>query len=152
MLARTSGGLFVSTVSAIDRFVAKCQFDPGTGCVIWTGGQTSGRGHHAPYGSFWFEGRRWFAHRWAAKFIHDLPIDDLQVDHCCPHDRAGPYERLAPNTLCVQHVQSVPPTVNRELQWIRAQVGLDEPPPVCLDAFAHLPFYETPQWLREIAA
>ena len=136
----------------LERFLSFCQFDPGTGCVIWTGGQTSGRGHSAPYGSFWFEGRRWFAHRWAAKFIHGLVIEDNQVDHCCPADRLGAWPLLPPNTLCVEHVQAIPAVLNRELQWIRAQVGLDEPPPVFLDAFAEVPFYTAPSWLREMTA
>lgn len=141
-MLRDQRGQFVRTLDPMARFLSFCRFDPGSGCVIWTGGQTSGRGHSAPYGSFWFDKRRWFAHRWAAKYIHGLEIDDLQVDHCCPADRV-PH----PNTLCVEHVQAITPTLNRELQWIRAQVGIDEPPPVFLDAFGDVPFYLPPAWL-----
>ena len=59
-------------MTPLERFIAKCRFEPRTGCVRWIGGKTSGRGNTALYGSFWFEGRRWFAHRWAAAYIHGL--------------------------------------------------------------------------------
>lgn len=143
-------------MSPLARFLSFCKFDPGTGCVIWQGGQTSGRGHSVPYGSFWFDGRRW-----AAKHIHGHDIDGLQVEHYCPNI-------AHPNTLCVQHVHPLPGEYNRELQtlrgglvdqtavqrmfWIYAQVGLEIPPPVCLDAFTEIPFYDEPNWLRELAA
>lgn len=110
----------------LERFLRKCRFDPLTGCTLWIGGTTQGRGHSAPYGSFWFEGRRWFAHRWAAKYIHGLDIADRQVDHCCV-ERVG---LPAAQTLCVDHLQAIPPAINRELQWIRAQVGLNPTPPL----------------------
>ncbi len=110
---------------ALTRFLRYCRFDPLTGCTLWVGGTTAGRGHSARYGAFWFEGKRWYAHRWSAKFIHGLDITDRQVDHNCV-ERVG---LAASNTLCVDHVQSITAAHNRELQWIRAQVGLDPPPP-----------------------
>lgn len=144
--ARGEHGLFVPTTPALVRFLSFCEHDPGTGCVIWTGGTTAGRGHHARYGAFWYDRRRWFAHRWAAKHIHGLDIDDMQVDHCCPPYRAGDW--LAPNTLCVEHVQAVLPTVNRELQWIRVQVGLEDAPAQCDEQFNGVPWYDAPEWMR----
>ena len=135
-------------IAPLERFLSFCRFEPETGCVVWVGGKTQGRGHHVPYGAFWFQGRRWFAHRWAAKYIHQLEIDDLDVDHCCD---AIP----RPNTLCVRHVQALTPARNRELQtmrqFIHLQVGLvryedvygPEPDPV--DAL--IPFYNPPIWL-----
>ncbi len=36
----------------LERFLRNCQFDATTGCVLWTGGTTTGRGHTAPYGAF----------------------------------------------------------------------------------------------------
>ena len=141
---RCSAGRFLPTRPALERFVAKCAFDAGTGCVRWTGGQTQGRGHSAPYGSFWYEGRRWFAHRWAARFIHGLDIDGLQVDHCCPRELVA-----HPDTLCVQHLQAIPAADNRELQWLRVQVGIDEPPPLPAPADGLLvPFFTAPAWLQ----
>lgn len=159
-MAAPKGNKFASkgrrVMTPLERFLSFCRFDAGTGCVIWMGGQTSGRGHSAPYGSFWFEGRRWFAHRWAAKFIHGHAIDGLQVEHYCPN-------RDHPNTLCVEHVHPLPGALNRELQtlrngavtqdvatrmfWIYTQVGLEVPPPVDLEAFDDVPFYQAPAWL-----
>lgn len=132
----------------LTRFLSKCEFDAATGCVVWTAGTTQGRGHSVPYGSFWHE-RRWTAHRWAAKHIHGLHIDDptTQVDHNCPPYRAG-FDPLPPNTLCVAHLQVVPATINRELQWIRAQVGLDPLPPAYADDPDALPFHAPPDWWR----
>lgn len=144
-----------AALSPMERFLRNCTFDPGTGCVIWTGGTTSGQGHNSPYGSFWFEGRRWFAHRWAAKHIHGQEIDGMQVDHCCPHI---PY----PNTLCVEHVQPKTLLENRELQTLRrngqtiddrrhyvhVQVGLLQPRPDAPEPFTEAPWFDPPSWLR----
>jgi hypothetical protein len=145
------------------RFAAFCEHDPVTGCVLWTGGKTSGMGHSALYGSFWYEGRRWFAHRWAAHFVHGHDIDGLQVEHHCPFVHH-------PNTLCVEHVWPVTSAQNRALQtlrsrpnsveqtleqrryWLFVQVGIEPPPP------AHepneregIPFHLVPEWLRPFA-
>lgn len=145
MKGRADNGRFLSTTPALLRFAAKCRHDAVTGCVNWIGGQTQGRGHHVPYGSFWFEGRRWFAHRWAAKFIHGLEIDGqgVQVDHVCT------------NTLCVEHLQAVPANVNRALQAIRLQVGLlryeDVYGPMAGDV-GGMPWFDEPKWLRDAAS
>lgn len=144
---------------ALRRFAAKCEFDPGTGCVLWRGGQTRGGGHSRPYGAFKFEGRRWFAHRWAAQFIHGLAIDGLQVDHCCPSDL-----RPLPHTLCVQHVQALGLAENRALQtsrardaqdvhqrryWAHVSAGMEPERPLADDDFGMLvPYFPEPDWLR----
>lgn len=136
---------------ALKRFTQFCRFEPETGCVVWTGGKTKGRGHNVPYGSFWYAGRRWFAHRWAAKYIHGLHIDEFQVDHCCD-------TTPTPNTLCVQHVQSITGERNRHLQterrrhFIHLEVGLLDyedvyGPPFDPDFDDLIPFYEPPAWL-----
>ena len=160
-MAAPKGNSFASAerraLAPLERFLSFCRFDPGTGCVLWMGGQTTGRGHSAPYGSFWFEGRRWFAHRWAAKHIHGFDIDGLQVDHCCPHIPL-------PDTLCVQHVQPRTLLENIELRdqrrrdlaeqtiddrrlWVYAQVGLVEPPATYHDPFIEIPTFDPPAWL-----
>lgn len=147
-VSRNARGLYVSTRPPLERFLSFCRFEPETGCVVWTGGTTQGRGHHVPYGSFWAEGRRWFAHRWAAKNIHGLEIEELQVDHCCP---AIP----KPNTLCVEHLQAVTPKMNRDLQtrrkFIHLQVGLvdyrDVYGPDAEDFEERPPFFTPPSWL-----
>jgi hypothetical protein len=133
------------------RFLAKCRFEPETGCVLWTGAKTAGRGHHVPYGSFWYDNARWFAHRWSAKHIHGFDIDGLQVDHCCPR-------RDLPHTLCVEHVVPVTGDYNRHLQterrkhFIYLQVGLlqyDEVyggSPESAPPSDSIPFYTPPTW------
>lgn len=144
-------GVFLSPcgpgASSLDRFAAKCEFDPATGCVLWTAGTTQGRGHSAPYGSFWDDGRRWFAHRWAAKHIHGLKIEGMQVDHCCPHTGGRP------NTLCVEHLQAVTIYEHVELEQRRnniyIQVGLLEAEPL-FEPDPNAPaMFRAPRWFVE---
>lgn len=140
---------------ALDRFTEKCRFDPVTGCVLWTGGTTAGHGNTAVYGSFWFEGRRWFAHRWAAAYIHDLDIGGVTVGHCCPG---------TPNTLCVQHLkpetlaENVAERNTRVAQssatrqfWLFVQLGIEPAPPIAEADNDGIPFYAAPDWLRAAA-
>lgn len=147
---------------ALERFLRNCRFNPGTGCVLWTGGTTAGRGHSARYGAFWYEGRRWAAHRWSSRFIHGHVIDGLQVGHFCNETTWLD----APDTLCVEHVRPETAEVNRALQtlhlravqqsveqrrfWVHAQVGIHEAPPVSHACFSAVPFYEEPAWLRGV--
>lgn len=139
----------IPSPDAMRRFVSKVQFMPCTGCVIWTGGRTSGRGHSSPYGAFWYQGRRWFAHRWAAQFIHGYDIDGLQVGHFCP-------AFIRPDTLCVEHVRPETGKANRELQtsqqrqyWLLVAKGYKEPPPGCEGRHdTGVPFYDEPDWLK----
>ena len=140
------------------RFAAKCEFDATTGCVLWRGGVTSGRGNSALYGSFWFEGRRWTAHRWAGVHIHGLDLDGVQGGHCCPH---------GPNTLCVEHIE--PQTIAENVternvraaavrrveqsslerqHWLFVGLGMAEPPEAPAIEPDLPPFYEPPAWLR----
>lgn len=151
----------VAPVDALSRFAAKCEFDPTTGCVMWTGGKTRGRGNTAQYGAFWYEGRRHFAHRWAAVHIHGHDLSDgLQVGHTCPG---------GPRTLCVQHVEPQTQLDNLAEQWARlgppalrscrqsaderqfwllVELGYEEPPPVASETPGAIPFHAPPDWLR----
>lgn len=147
------------TALALQRFREKCQFDPTTGCVLWTGGTTAGRGNSAVYGAFWYEGRRWFAHRWAAVHVHGLVVGNLQVGHCCPS---------GPNTLCVEHVQ--PQTqvdnldemhgrragialqsANERQFWLFVSLGLEPAPAIAAPDNDAVPFYSPPKWLVDDA-
>lgn len=145
---------------ALQRFAEKCEFDPATGCVLWTGATTAGRGNTTRYGSFWAEGRRVFAHRWAAVHIHGIELGTDEAGHCCPH---------GPNSLCVQHLEGTTKAANiaeRNTRVAKAnqaaatrqfylfqQLGFLEPEPdpetaplvAKLDA---IPFFEPPEWLR----
>jgi hypothetical protein len=150
---RGDGGRFCSIIPAIHRFGKFLEFDATTGCVMWRGGTTHGRGHSAPYGSFWDQGKRWFAHRWAARYIHGLNIYGYQVDHCCPNTGGRP------NTLCVEHLQAVTIYEHVELEQRRnnifIQVGPLEAEPLFEPSPGGPEFFLPPPWFarlrREIA-
>lgn len=60
----------------------------------------------------------------------------MEVDHECG------------NTLCIQHLQAVTGPVNRELYWIRVEVGLEPEPEEPVPYDDGFPFYPVPDWLR----
>jgi hypothetical protein len=149
IIRRPGSNRFQSTQTPLERFRKYCQFDATTGCVLWIGGVAMGRGKSAPYGSFWAEGRRWFAHRWAAHHIHGLDIEGMHVDHCCEPWRAGGTEPLLPNTLCVQHVQAKTNRDNVMLaherrKWVLTQKGYYEPPPLFAELQAPAEYHAVP--------
>lgn len=148
VMPRSAGGIFLPT-DPVERFREKCRFEPETGCVIWTGSKSWGRGKHIRYGSFRDGKKIWLAHRWAAKHIHGLDIEDRQVDHCCPNIPI-------PNTLCVEHLQVLTAEHNRWLQterrrhFIHLEVGLlpyDEIYGIADEESERVPFYTEPTWL-----
>lgn len=137
----------------MERFKAKCVFDPTTGCVLWQGALSNGKDSTSIYGRFWFEGKSWAAHRWAAQFIHGIDLrDGHHVDHCCK-DAEG---RPRPNTLCVQHVQQVTSAVNLALRWSRfwqywcGDYGeeLEEEAASSAPPADAIPFHVEPDWLK----
>lgn len=149
-----AGGRFASTGPALERFAKLCTFDPTTGCVVWTGGTTSGRGNSARYGSFWFEGRRWAAHRWAAIYIHGLDLNGFEAGHCCPNTGGRP------NTLCVEHVQAQGKLENiaegnrtRHIQpndvrqfYLFLHLGIERAEPVWEGSEFGIPLFTPPKW------
>jgi len=156
-LARHPNGKVMAAPDPIARFAEKCRFDPTTGCVLWTGGTTRGRGNSAVYGSFWYDGRRWFAHRFAAVHIHGLDLGHDTVGHCCPG---------GPRTLCVEHVarQSLGDnvaernvrhanlarqTANERQYWLLVERGYEQAPEQAAnDDPDDIPFHAPPEWLR----
>jgi hypothetical protein len=152
----------VLPVDALERFRRSCRFDPTTGCVLWAGGTTSGRGNSAKYGSFWYEGRRWTAHRWAGVHIHGLDLNGVQAGHCCP---------CGPQTLCVEHIvaQTVaenmaeqidrlgPPglrqtqTATQRQFWLLVDRGYEPAPAVGEPDPPGVPFFTPPAWLASAA-
>lgn len=148
------------TKPALQRFAEKCQFDAATGCVTWTGSTSAGQGNSTRYGTFWAEGRRVFAHRWAAVHIHRIDLGSNEAGHCCP---AGP------NSLCVEHLigqTKAENTAERNTRVAKAnqaastrqfylfkQLGIGEPEPdpdiEQLSAELNkIPFHTPPAWLR----
>lgn len=100
----------------IARFLRLCYDDPRSGCLIWAGAKSRGRGNTAWYGSFTPTGCQAVrAHEFYAVAVLVLrPQTELHhLDHTCP------------NSLCVCHVECVPISVNLKLRWIRIQVGAD---------------------------
>lgn len=147
----------VLPVDALERFRRSCRFDPTTGCVLWAGGTTSGRGNTAKYGSFWYEGRRWTAHRWAGVHIHGLDLDGVQAGHCCP---------CGPQTLCVEHIVAQTQAENLEEQyerrreaqtasqrrfWLLVDRGYEPAPAVGVADPLGVPFFNPPVWLASAA-
>lgn len=124
---------------ALSRFAAKVEFDPLTGCVLWTGGKSSGRAGTVEYGAFHFDGKRWPAHRWAGKFIHGIEMKpDTEIRHTCG------------NTLCVQHLEGVEPGGNTRQYWLLVSLGYEEGPEKEEDAGPEIPFdtHPVPAWLQ----
>jgi hypothetical protein len=138
--------IFRSDVSldTLERFFRKLEVDhchgfEGTACVLWTGGKTCGQGKHIKYGRFKYKRFAWLVHRWAAKFVHGQEIDMRQVDHGCNRP------------LCVSHLKAMSPEANRELQWIRVQVGIDDNPrPQFEPDDCPVPFYPEPEWHKQL--
>jgi hypothetical protein len=62
-----------------------------------------------------------------------------QVDHQCNRP------------LCVAHLQAMSPEWNRELQWIRVQVGIDENPRPQFSEDEHPVPVLPPEWYKVLA-
>lgn len=141
---------------ALARFAEKCLFVPTSGCILWTGGTTAGRGNSARYGAFW-DGKRWFAHRWAAVHIHGIDLGENQAGHCCPAEFGGP------NSLCVQHVIGQTQLENLDEQntrmkakaaqsaaqkqfWLFVHLGIEPEPAGQVIPLDAVPFFEPPAW------
>lgn len=102
--------------SDIARFLRLCVEDHSSGCLIWAGAKSRGRGNTAWYGSFGPTGQNSVrAHKFYGVAVLGLrPQTELHhLDHLCP------------NSLCVRHIECVPISVNLKLRWIRIQVGAD---------------------------
>lgn len=61
---------------ALDRFVSK--LDTSGDCWIWTG-TTNGHG----YGQFYYQKKKYTAHRWALHFLVEPVAEGLHIDHLC---------------------------------------------------------------------
>lgn len=143
----------VLPVDALARFAAKCEFDATTGCVLWTGGTSAGRGNSAKYGVFWHEGRRVFAHRYAAVHIHGLDLGDDTVGHTC--NRTLCVQHLEPQTLSANvaerntRVATVARQTSEQRQfWLLVERGYEQAPDQAEPDPGAIPFYEPPEWLR----
>lgn len=140
--------------TALQRFAEKCRFDPVTGCVLWTGATSAGRGNSTRYGVFW-DGEKVYAHRWSAVNIHEIDLGDDDAGHCCPHGH---------NSLCVQHLEGTTKADNiaerntrvakakqsnssRQF-WLFVALGFERAPEAAEPRPDEVPFYTPPEWLR----
>ena len=82
----------------------------------------------------------YYAHRWAAEFIHGLETDGRDIIQQCD------------NPLCVQHLSSEPSgdTVERRRVWVAYSVGLEPPPDPPAANESAVPFYIEPDWLKQL--
>lgn len=103
--------------SALERFATKLRFVPETGCLIWTAATHPIHAGESRTGIFKFEGKRWMARRWAAKFIMREDIDHKEVFTTCGDD------------LCVRHLRVDYPIINTRQHWLLVTLGYgdDEP-------------------------
>ena len=87
-------------------------------------------------GSFWFEGRRWLAHRWAAAHIHGLEIDGKEVIAECD------------DPLCVQHLSAIVPAGNSAQHYTMVAKGALAPTPARPKPRPDEAWHEEPDWLK----
>jgi hypothetical protein len=104
----------------IDRFNAKREQDPATGCHLWTGGCNS-RG----YGLIWRDGQMVLAHRVSWEIANSrTPAAGLVIDHLCDVKRCvnPAHLRELPNHLNLR--RAIPRgdagTEHRRAIWRRA--------------------------------
>jgi HNH endonuclease len=81
-----------STGSTSERFLRYVRIQH-SGCWIWTGGRSRGKGNKKWYGSFWAEGKTWRAHIWSARFLGGLRA----------LKRGEHYDHTCNNSLCVNY-------------------------------------------------
>ena len=72
-------------MTALDRFEAKYEPEPMSGCWVWHGAQNQSSPGRMSYGYYWDSaaGKLIAAHRWSAKHVGGLAIEDGQVNHRC---------------------------------------------------------------------
>lgn len=122
--------------TARERFLAKCEFMPGSGCVLWRGGTMATRDKAERTGVFW-DGRRVLARRWAAEHIHGIDLFGKEVRVTCN------------DPLCVQHVEAICTGQNPAQFYVFVDIGLAEPlPPRGEPDHSGPPVHEAPAWLR----
>jgi hypothetical protein len=110
-------------VSARERFIAKCEFIPETGCVLWRGGTTTSRDGTERTGVFWYEGKKHLARRWAAEHIHGIDLGFRGVKET---------SASCGDPLCVQHIHAeIPVYFHRQFYAVREKgyAGLTERKP-----------------------
>jgi hypothetical protein len=123
--------------TARERFIAKCEFMPASGCVLWRGGTTACRDKTDRTGVFWDRGKKHLARRWAAEHIHGIDLLGKETSVTCG------------DQLCVQHIDAQCPVYPNGQFYVLRDLGyceLPEPPPK--PDHTGPPMYDPPAWLR----
>ena len=77
--------------AALSRFLARVERDESSGCLNWRGYVRSDG-----YGSFWADGRKHVAHRWAYRTLVGEVAAELTIDHLCRNRRCVNTAHLEP--------------------------------------------------------
>lgn len=126
----------LSVVDAKARFIAKCEFMPASGCVLWRGGTTSSRDRTERTGVFWYKGKSVLARRWAAEHIHGIDLLGKETTATCG------------DPLCVQHVQAQNPVYPHRQFYVLRDLGYCELDERKRPSHDGVPFHEPPSWLK----
>jgi hypothetical protein len=104
-------------LTPLERFKAKCEFMPASGCVLWRGGCSTNSAGDTKRPVF-RDGKRWSARRWAAAHVHGHDVQDWQITvNTCGDD------------LCVQHVSTIDPPYNVRQHWLLIDYGYEDREP-----------------------
>lgn len=99
----------------VARFLAKTMRHP-SGCLIWLGAKSRGKGKKLWYGTFYVKGKLVRAHKFACVALGTGTECGNDVDHTCHF------------SLCVEHthLESVPPAINQERRLNRARASRED--------------------------
>jgi len=84
------------------RLLSKLIFDPGTGCLLWTGMQ-----NNCGYGLIRIDGRRHLTHRVMYEMFAEPIPEGLQIDHLCRVRHCANVAHLEPVT-CRENLMRAP--------------------------------------------
>lgn len=93
----------------LQRFWARVEFDPETGCLIWIGSIST-----AGYGTFRAPDQRTRpAHRWLWEWMEGAIEEDLELDHLCRNRACVNLLHLEPVTGSENQLRGINPALTR---------------------------------------
>ena len=93
MVESETGGIFVSPLTAIDKFYSKVPHRPAIGCWEWGAGLFK-----QGYGGFWDAGKQHRAHRWIWIYLNGPIPAGKELDHLCRNRKCIRVSHLEPVT------------------------------------------------------
>jgi hypothetical protein len=95
--------------TTIERFWAKVDYDPATGCLEWVGGRCS-----SGYGSFYTDEQRTRnAHRWLWERFEGVVPEGLELDHLCRNRASVSLLHLEPVTGSENQLRGINPLLTQ---------------------------------------